>query len=68
MTLKETQTDEDFNTIEKLKNENDELKSKLDVLNEQLDTIGRYNKPGMPTTKEEISELITAYKASEIRF
>ena len=48
MSLKETQTENDPNQdlIEKLKNENDELKSKMEILNDQLETIGSYNKPG----------------------
>ena len=66
--LKEAQTEtEDSLMLEKLKTENNELKSKLDILNEQLETIGSYNNPGLPTNKEEITELVTAFKASEIR-
>jgi len=69
MSLKETQTENDPNQdlIEKLKNENDELKSKMEILNDQLETIGSYNKPGIPSTKEDITEIVTAYKASEVR-
>ena len=69
LSLKESQTDryEREELIEKMKMENDELKSKLVVLNEQLETIGSYNKPGLPASKEEISEIVTAFKASEIR-
>ena len=69
MDLKETQTEHDDreDVIEKMKLENDELKSKLDVLNEQLETIGSYNKPGLPSSKDEIAEIVTAFKASEIR-
>ena len=69
LSLKESQTDRDEreDLIEKVKMENDELKSKLVVLNEQLETIGSYNKPGLPASKEEISEIVTAFKASEIR-
>ena len=69
MDLKETQTEPDVreDLMAKMKQENDELKSKLDVLNEQLETIGSYNKPGLPSSKEEIAEIVTAFKASEIR-
>jgi len=69
MSRKETQTENDPNQdlIEKLKKENDELKSKMEILNDQLETIGSYNKPGIPSTKEDINEIVTAYKASEVR-
>ena len=69
MDLKETQTEHDDreDVIVKMKLENDELKSKLDVLNEQLETIGSYNKPWLPSSKDEIAEIVTAFKASEIR-
>ena len=65
--FKQTQTDTE-DLAEKLKSENEELKAKIDVLNEQLSEIASYNKPGLPSTKEDISELVTAYKAEEIRW
>ena len=66
MKQEQTQTDTD-NLTEKLKTENEDLKAKIDVLNDQLSEIASFNKPGLPSIKEDITELVTAYKAAEIR-
>ena len=53
--------------IDKLKAENEDLKMKLDVLNDQIDVVSHYTRPGLPSSQEEVSEFLKAYKASELK-
>ena len=66
---KETQTEgaDLGDLIDKFKRENDELKSKLDVVTDQIDAVSRYSRPGLPSNQEEIHEFLKAYKASELK-
>ena len=66
---KETQTEgaDLGDLIDKFKRENDELKSKLDVVTDQIDAVSRYSRPGLPSSQEEIHEFLKAYKASELK-
>jgi len=67
---KETQTilgENHQEIINNLKIENEELKSRIDVLDNQLEEIGSYTKPGVPSSKEDIAEFLKAYKATEIQ-
>ena len=67
---KETQTilgENHKEIINNLKIENEELKSRIDVLDNQLEEIGSYTKPGVPSSKEDIAEFLKAYKATEIQ-
>ena len=65
----ETQTEESTQPvlIDKLRKENEELKSKLDVLTDQLDSVSRYSRPGLPSTTEEINQFFKAFKAAELK-
>ena len=42
-------------------------KSKLDVLTDQLDSVSRYSRPGLPSTTEEINQFFKAFKAAELK-
>ena len=53
--------------IDKLKAENEDLKMKLDVLTDQIEVVAHYTRPGLPSSQEEISEFLKAYKASELK-
>ena len=66
---RETQTEEanPGDLIDKLRRENDDLKSKLDVLNDQIEAVSHYSRPGLPSSPEEINEFLKAYKASELK-
>ena len=68
----ETQTKErtggqSADIVEKLKAENEELKMKLDVLTDQIEAVSHYTRPGLPSSQEEVSEFLKAYKASELK-
>ena len=52
---------------EKLRAENQELKMKLDVLTEQIEAVSHYTRPGLPSSQEEITEFLKAFKASELK-
>ena len=50
---RETQTEgASGELIDKFKRENDDLKSKLDVVNDQIDAVSRYSRPGLPSSQE----------------
>ena len=63
----ETQTKPGDNIIEKLKAENEELKMKVDVLTEQIEAVSHYSRPGLPSSQEEITDFLRAFKASELK-
>ena len=52
---------------EKLRAENQDLKMKLDVLTEQIEAVSHYTRPGLPSSQEEITEFLKAFKASELK-